>query len=304
MPPVLWILAPVTRARTPGCYFSLEPQFLLGTNNKAEDMFHTIFYANNQFSLKLPVKLIEVILNYNPKDQNIQHEMMLDEISTILQIVLSLFSVWAIWQRFGRKLDESQLSAKVIDVAKTLPSIFFYFLVCFASKHSVHKRQGKDLISPFFPPCLMHTDPADLNASLRDSLELDHIACAQPRLTQSSPFCLPSSGESHQREQKLHKHKLSQQQATIITECRWWRADQWWPLGPGAAVTSTCQLRLRRQQRSPSGQYHSRGNMEIDDVTTENVSIKLWHRSRSLSRNLRVAAQCPLSPVAGEENMS
>ena len=242
MPPVLWILAPVTRARTPGCYFSLEPQFLLGTNNKAEDMFHTIFYANNQFSLKLPVKLIEVILNYNPKDQNIQHEMMLDEISTILQIVLSLFSVWAIWQRFGRKLDESQLSAKVIDVAKTLPSIFFYFLVCFASKHSVHKRQGKDLISPFFPPCLMHTDPADLNASLRDSLELDHIACAQPRLTQSSPFCLPSSGESHQREQKLHKHKLSQQQATIITECaddgELTSGDHW---GPGAAVTMSAQ---------------------------------------------------------------
>ena len=302
MPPVLWILAPVTRARTPGCYFSLEPQFLLGTNNKAEDMFHTIFYANNQFSLKLPVKLIEVILNYNPKDQNIQHEMMLDEISTILQIVLSLFSVWPIWQRFGRKLDESQLSAKVIDVAKTLPSIFFYFLVCFASKHSVHKRQGKDLISPFFPPCLMHTDPADLNASLRDSLELDHIACAQPRLTQSSPFCLPSSGESHQREQKLHKHKLSQQQATIITECRWWRADHSDHWGPGQL--SPCQLRLQRQQRSPPGQHHSRGNMEIDDVSTENVSIKLWHRSRSLSRNLPVAAQCPLSPVAGEENMS
>ena len=263
MPPVLWILAPVTRARTPGCYFSLEPQFLLGTNNKAEDMFHTIFYANNQFSLKLPVKLIEVILNYNPKDQNIQHEMMLDEISTILQIVLSLFSVWAIWQRFGRKLDESQLSAKVIDVAKTLPSIFFYFLVCFASKHSVHKRQGKDLISPFFPPCLMHTDPADLNASLRDSLELDHIACAQPRLTQSSPFCLPSSGESHQREQKLHKHKLSQQQATIITECRWWRADQCTAVVTTGArgQLSPAHVRLQRQQRSPPGQYHSYANL-------------------------------------------
>ena len=130
MPPVLWILAPVTRAQTPGCYFSLRPQFLLGTNNKAEDMFHTIFYANNQFSLKLAVKLIEVILNYNPKDQNIQHEMMVDGISTILQIVLSLcFSVWPIWQRVGRKLDESQLLAKVSNVAKALPSIFFYFLV-------------------------------------------------------------------------------------------------------------------------------------------------------------------------------
>ena len=130
MPPVLWILAPVTRAQTPGCYFSLRPQFLLGTNNKAEDMFHTIFYANNQFSLKLAVKLIEVILNYNPKDQNIQHGMMVDGISTILQIVLSLcFSVWPIWQRVGRKLDESQLLAKVSNVAKALPSIFFYFLV-------------------------------------------------------------------------------------------------------------------------------------------------------------------------------
>ena len=64
---------------------------MLGTNNKAEDMFHTIFYANNQFSLKLAVKLIEVILNYNPKDQNIQHGMMVDGISTILQIVLSLY---------------------------------------------------------------------------------------------------------------------------------------------------------------------------------------------------------------------
>ena len=70
--------------------FLYGPEFLLGTNNKAEDMFHTIFYANNQFSLKLAVKLIEVILNYNPKDQNIQHEMMVDGISTILQIVLSL----------------------------------------------------------------------------------------------------------------------------------------------------------------------------------------------------------------------
>ena len=66
-------------------------------------MFHTIFYANNQFSLKLAVKLIEVILNYNPKHQNIQHEMMLDEISTILQIVLSLFTMWAIGQRVWRK---------------------------------------------------------------------------------------------------------------------------------------------------------------------------------------------------------
>ena len=88
----------------------------------------------------------------------------------------------------------------------------------------------------------MHTDPADLNASLRDSLELDHIACAQPRLTQSSPFCLPSSGEPHQREQKLHKHKLSQQQATIITECaddgELTSGDHW---GPGAAVTMSAQ---------------------------------------------------------------
>ena len=255
MPPVLWILASVTRARPPGCYFSLEPQFLPGTNNKAEDMFHTIFYANNQFSLKLPVKLIEVILNYNPKDQNIQHEMMLDEISTILQIVLSLFSVWAIWQRFGRKLDESQLSAKVIDVAKTLPSIFFYFLVCFASKHSVHKRQGKDLISPFFSPCLMHTDPADLNASLRDSLELDHIACAQPRLTLSSPFCLPSSGESHQREQKLHKHKLSQQQATSSQRLQMMAS---WPVVTTGArgQLSPCQA-PEAAKLTTAGQYQS-----------------------------------------------
>ena len=77
-------------------------------------MFHTIFYANNQFSLKLPVKLIEVILNYNLKDQNIQHGMMLDGISTILKIVLSRTSLISHCARVWRKLDES----RVIDAAK------------------------------------------------------------------------------------------------------------------------------------------------------------------------------------------
>ena len=52
-----------------GCYFSLRHQVFVNHRNKGEDMFHTIFYVNNQFSLKLTVKLIEVILNYNFKVQ-------------------------------------------------------------------------------------------------------------------------------------------------------------------------------------------------------------------------------------------
>ena len=65
-------------------FFSRGSSFLWAHLNKAEDMFHTIFYVNNQFSLKLTVKLIEVILNYNFKVQ-----MRGDEISHFLKIVLS-----------------------------------------------------------------------------------------------------------------------------------------------------------------------------------------------------------------------
>lgn len=65
-------------------FFSWGSNFLWAYLNKAEDMFHTIFYVNNQFSLKLTVKLIEVILNYNFKVQ-----MRADEISHFLKIVLS-----------------------------------------------------------------------------------------------------------------------------------------------------------------------------------------------------------------------
>ena len=66
---VLWILALVTIVGLEGCYFSLRLQVFVYQYNKPEDKFHTIFYVNNQFSLKLTVKLIEVILNYNFKVQ-------------------------------------------------------------------------------------------------------------------------------------------------------------------------------------------------------------------------------------------
>ena len=65
---VLWILALVTIVGLEGCYFSLRLQVFVYQYNKPEDKFHTIFYVNNQFSLKLTVKLIEVILNYYSKD--------------------------------------------------------------------------------------------------------------------------------------------------------------------------------------------------------------------------------------------
>ena len=87
-----------------------------------------------------------------------------------------------------------------------------FWSLCFCSVYPVHKRQGKDLISPFFSLSLMHRESprpgSDLNASLRDLLELDHIA--QPRLAQSSPFCLPSSASLIREEQKLHKHRVSE----------------------------------------------------------------------------------------------
>ena len=159
-------------------------------------MFHTIFYANNQFSLKLAVKLIEVILNYNLKDQNIQHGMMLDGISTILKIVLSRTSLISHCARVWRKLDES----RVIDAAKAKAvniSVKYWYLQ--------YTRYKVKLDPPFLSVWCResHQTWLDLNASLRDLLELDHIT-QHPAKAELGPVFLSLSrwAQSHQREAK------------------------------------------------------------------------------------------------------
>ena len=139
-------------------FFSIGPQFLLGTNNKAEDMFHTIFYANNQFSLKLAVKLIEVILNYNPKDQNI-YSMRWWWMEFPRSCRLSYLCVSQCGQ-FDKELEENEMNLnfrqKSLMLQKLCRQYFSTFWSLFLPKYPVHKRQGKVLISPFFSP--MHTE--------------------------------------------------------------------------------------------------------------------------------------------------
>ena len=135
---------------------------------------------------------------------------------------------------------------------KALPSIFFYFLVSRRSfclniqcTRDIKVKTWSPLSFPRAWCTESRPDPADLNASLRDLLELDHIA--QPRLAQSSPFCLPSSGESHQRETKTAQTQTqwittgdNHQKSRLCADDG--GADHWWPRGQLESPGQDCLM--------------------------------------------------------------
>lgn len=165
-------------------------------------------------------------------------------------------------KEFEGKKDESQLSAKVIDVAKSFAVNIFLLSglkTLFLAKYPVHKRQGKDLISPFFPPSLMHRESPRPGWSQCFIKRLAGVRSYRPAPSQgwslSSPFCLPSSGESHQREAKTAQTQTQwittgdnhQKSRLLRPVCRWWRS---WPLvttGARGQLGSPGQARLMLQ---------------------------------------------------------